>query len=138
MNTIYKSMRKGHGLTLSQLGAQVGLSISFLSDLERGRTEASMETLRKLATYYGVVPSLFIDAPGTRTQTPVPLFQVCHFILFTCLQCGFALEIKRYGEHHRSSSEHCPTCKARYVVDWETPIEQSALMLIAAKREVEA
>jgi transcriptional regulator with XRE-family HTH domain len=47
-----RAIRKQQGDTLADVGAQTGLSVSFLSDIERGRTRPSLDTLEKLATYY--------------------------------------------------------------------------------------
>lgn len=49
-----RSMRKGRRLTLLQVSEETGLSVSFLSDLERGRTRPSLDTLEKLAAFYQV------------------------------------------------------------------------------------
>lgn len=46
--------REAEGYTLLELAEKTGLSISFLSDLERGRTDPSMKTLRKIADAYGL------------------------------------------------------------------------------------
>ena len=130
MNT-FRAMRKGHRFTLKELHERCGLSISFLSDLEHGRTEASMETLRKLAECYGVSPATFL--PNTTAQVPVPSFHVGQHILFACLRCGTVVQMNHMGKYHVSSSDHCPTCKAYYVAQWESPIEQSALMLVESE-----
>jgi transcriptional regulator with XRE-family HTH domain len=47
-----RAIRKQRGNTLADVGTQTGLSVSFLSDIERGRTRPSLDTLEKLATYY--------------------------------------------------------------------------------------
>jgi XRE family transcriptional regulator, regulator of sulfur utilization len=48
-----KEVRTQRGLTLLQVKEQSGLSVSYVSDLERGRTSGpSLETLDKLATCY--------------------------------------------------------------------------------------
>ncbi len=49
-----KSLRKSAGLTLAQLKEATGLSVSYLSDLERGRTNPSVKTLNKLASLYNI------------------------------------------------------------------------------------
>ncbi|RDI44053.1 helix-turn-helix domain-containing protein [Falsibacillus pallidus] len=49
-----KSLRKSAGLTLAQLKDATGLSVSYLSDLERGRTNPSVKTLNKLASIYKI------------------------------------------------------------------------------------
>lgn len=60
-------MRGVRGLTLAQVADGTGLSISYLSDLERGRTNPSIETLEKIATFHNM--QLYIsfvgDMPGT-------------------------------------------------------------------------
>jgi XRE family transcriptional regulator, regulator of sulfur utilization len=47
-------LRKARKLTLLDVSREVDLSVSFLSDLERGRTRPSLDTLEKLASYYKV------------------------------------------------------------------------------------
>lgn len=49
-----RSIRKSQRLTLSEVSHETGLSVSFLSDLERGRTRPSLDTLEKLAAFYQV------------------------------------------------------------------------------------
>jgi XRE family transcriptional regulator, regulator of sulfur utilization len=49
-----RALRTAHRKTLAQLAEQTGLSLSFLSDVERGRTDPSLETLRKIAAAYGM------------------------------------------------------------------------------------
>jgi DNA-binding XRE family transcriptional regulator len=46
--------RKSKGLTLKDVQGDTGISVSFLSDIERGRTDPSLDTLRTLSAYYGV------------------------------------------------------------------------------------
>ena len=40
--------------TLKAVGAVLGLSISFLSDMERGRALPGLDTVQRLADHYGV------------------------------------------------------------------------------------
>lgn len=49
-----RQLRKQKGYTLVQVNRQTGLSISFLSDMERGRTNPSLDTLQKLGDCYHV------------------------------------------------------------------------------------
>ena len=50
-----KNTRKNlRGYTLQKVFDETGISVSFLSDIERGRTKPSLETLQKLANYYQV------------------------------------------------------------------------------------
>jgi XRE family transcriptional regulator, regulator of sulfur utilization len=56
-----KAIRKNlRVLTLSQVSEGTGLSVSFLSDVERGRTKPSLDTLETLAKFYQVNLSEFI------------------------------------------------------------------------------
>lgn len=54
----YRRMRR---LTLRQLGTAADVSASFLSQLENGRTDASVGTLRRLATALGVAVADLIE-----------------------------------------------------------------------------
>lgn len=47
-----KWLRKMRELRLRDVAAATGLSISFLSDVERGRTPPSLATLQKLGQVY--------------------------------------------------------------------------------------
>lgn len=58
-------MRQSHNWTLREVAGKTGLSISYLSDLERGRTLPSIETLEKLAAVYGMTLAIrFMDNYG--------------------------------------------------------------------------
>lgn len=52
--------RKANGLTLKAAASWTGLSVSFLSDIERGRTKPSLETLKKLSNAYNTMIDLEI------------------------------------------------------------------------------
>ena len=55
-------LRRERGLTLGQVGLGAGLSTGFLSDFERGRVNASLETLRDLGHFFDVaLPALMAD-----------------------------------------------------------------------------
>jgi len=47
-----RKMRTKRGLSLAKVAGQVGISVGFLSALERSRMTASVGTLRKLARFY--------------------------------------------------------------------------------------
>ncbi len=46
---LIRDLRSKHGLTLSMFAERVGLSTSYISDLELGRSQGSIETLQKIA-----------------------------------------------------------------------------------------
>ena len=49
-----KDHRKANGWTLREVAARTGLSISYISDIERGRTNPSLRTCIKLARVFGI------------------------------------------------------------------------------------
>jgi transcriptional regulator with XRE-family HTH domain len=49
-----KHLRKQHNMTLKDLSEQSGLSTGFLSQLERGRTTISVDSLQQVAKAFGV------------------------------------------------------------------------------------
>lgn len=44
-----RQLRKNNGLTLAELALQSGLSISYLSDIERGKTNSSLRAIEAIA-----------------------------------------------------------------------------------------
>lgn len=56
-------MRKSRRLTLKELGEKTGLAVSYLSDLEHGRSNASMRTLETLAWAYGGAVIISFEYP---------------------------------------------------------------------------
>lgn len=61
-----RELRAIHGRALREVAADVGLTVGFLSRLERGQTNISIVNLKRLADYYGIsVRDLFDDdQPG--------------------------------------------------------------------------
>ena len=60
-------LRRQHGLTLAEVGQKTGVSVSFLSSLERGYSNASIATLQKLARLYDTnVLAFFADEDDSR------------------------------------------------------------------------
>lgn len=49
-----REIRQKRGATLLQVAEAVKLSVSYLSDLERGRAKPSLNTLERLAAYYAI------------------------------------------------------------------------------------
>jgi len=54
-----KKLRKNQKLTLKNLAEETGFSISFLSQLERGKSSATLESLKKISQALGVEPGFF-------------------------------------------------------------------------------
>jgi transcriptional regulator with XRE-family HTH domain len=57
-----REIRQSHELTLKEVSEQSGLSISFLSLIERNKVSISLDHLEKLARFYGIrLVTLFQD-----------------------------------------------------------------------------
>jgi transcriptional regulator with XRE-family HTH domain len=70
-----KEVRTASDLTLKGLAERTGLSVSYLSDIERGRTTPSLGTLETLATALGmtVIDLLTgVDFAGAQTTASLP------------------------------------------------------------------
>jgi transcriptional regulator with XRE-family HTH domain len=68
--------KSARDLTLVEVAEQTGLSVSFLSDLERGQTRPSLDTLEKLSKFYGVnINELIetIDSDAKKRKLPPEL-----------------------------------------------------------------
>lgn len=68
--SVIRRMRKAQNLTLSDLGEKTGLSISFISQVERGIINPSIISLRKIALVLGTTLSSFFDE-SELTRGPV-------------------------------------------------------------------
>ncbi|MDF1500749.1 MAG: helix-turn-helix transcriptional regulator [Anaerolineales bacterium] len=70
-----RELRHQKGETLLELGDGAGLSVSYLSDLERGRTSPSMQTLQALADHFELTVTDFlagVDFAGEKTPLSLP------------------------------------------------------------------
>lgn len=57
-----RTLRQSRNWTLAELADKSGLSLSFLSDIERGRTLPSLTTLDKIAEAFGLTLAIrFMD-----------------------------------------------------------------------------
>ena len=66
-----RELRKTYHYTLKDVKERTGLSISFLSDVERGQTKPSLDSLKKLAVCYQVGTSDLLEDAETVASTPV-------------------------------------------------------------------
>ncbi|WP_043346364.1 cupin domain-containing protein [Beutenbergia cavernae] len=77
-----RDLRRQHGLTLRDVAGQTGLSVALLSQIENGRTDPSITSLRKLARAFDAevatlfhepdAPSVHISRPGERFLLSAP------------------------------------------------------------------
>jgi uncharacterized cupin superfamily protein/DNA-binding transcriptional MerR regulator len=69
MGPMLRKLRKKRGEPLSVAAAAAGISVGFLSNLERGQTSASAGTLHRLAEHYGLQMMELFD----RAERSLPL-----------------------------------------------------------------
>lgn len=77
-----KELRTGRRMSLRALASETGLSATLLSQVERGVTEPSLSTLRRLASVFDEpvgalfddpdAPSVWISRPGQRSTIKTP------------------------------------------------------------------
>ncbi|GAB2621323.1 helix-turn-helix domain-containing protein [Pseudactinotalea suaedae] len=77
-----RELRSARGLTLRRLADETGLSAGLLSQLENGRTDPSIETLRRLAKVFDSdladlfrepdAPEVHLSRPGERLRMQAP------------------------------------------------------------------
>jgi transcriptional regulator with XRE-family HTH domain len=82
IGTQLRELRTKRGLSLRALAAESGLSATLLSQVERGVTEPSLATLRRLASVFGEsvaslfddasAPSVWVSRPGERSTLSGP------------------------------------------------------------------
>lgn len=72
MNLRLREYRKQAGLTLDQLGAKVGMSKGYLSDIENGKKDPSMAALRDIAYALSASASDLMDLKGDQVLRSDP------------------------------------------------------------------
>jgi transcriptional regulator with XRE-family HTH domain len=76
-----REFRKQRGLTLRSLAARSGLSIGFLSQVERGISSIGLTALGSVANALGHSVADFFDTPPAATSDPVVVAPPSHFTL---------------------------------------------------------
>lgn len=66
-----RELRGARGLTLKQLSEQSGLSVGFLSQLERGMSSIAIDSLTRITGILGVTLSDFFENPPAVAGDPV-------------------------------------------------------------------
>ncbi|MEI4770254.1 XRE family transcriptional regulator [Psychrobacillus sp. FJAT-51614] len=84
IGTILKTIRKERKLTLKVLARQTGVSISFLSQVERGRSSVTLESLKKIADALKVNPTVFFP----ENEKEKELEEIRQQFYYKDLSCG--------------------------------------------------
>ncbi len=54
-------LRKSNKMSLKTLSEATGISVTFLSDIEHGRSKPSIDSLKSIAKTFNVSPAFFLD-----------------------------------------------------------------------------
>ena len=65
---ILKKLRKGRGMTQSELGAKTGLSKAVISKYETGLGYPSFDVLIRIAQHFGVSTDYMLGVAGTKSM----------------------------------------------------------------------
>jgi DNA-binding transcriptional MerR regulator/mannose-6-phosphate isomerase-like protein (cupin superfamily) len=68
----FRRLRQRRSLSLAQVARATGVSVGFLSALERGQMRASIGTLRRIARYYGTNILSFFEAAKDNSRLVQP------------------------------------------------------------------
>jgi transcriptional regulator with XRE-family HTH domain len=63
-----RGLRQGQQLTLSDVASSAGVSVSLLSQVERGKTDPSLDTLRDIADALGTTPFHLLAGGASRSR----------------------------------------------------------------------
>jgi transcriptional regulator with XRE-family HTH domain len=65
---VLRTLRKGRGMTQSELGAQIGLSKAVISKYETGLGYPSFDVLIRISQFFGVSTDYMLGVAGSKTM----------------------------------------------------------------------
>lgn len=83
-----KQYRKDHGLTQNQFSKEIGISRSYLADLENGRKLANIKTLSKIANATNTTISDWIDIKDNSLEKNYTSFEALSVFLDNLVEAG--------------------------------------------------
>lgn len=83
-----KQYRKDHGLTQNQFSKEIGISRSYLADLENGRKLANIKTLSKIANATNTTISDWIDIQDNSLEKNYKDFEALSVFLDNLMEAG--------------------------------------------------
>ena len=83
-----KQYRKNHGLTQDQFSKKIGISRSYLADLENGRKLANIKTLSKIANATNTTISDWIDIQDNSLEKNYKNFEALSVFLDNLMEAG--------------------------------------------------
>jgi len=66
-----REYRKNRNMTIKELSLKTGLSIGYISQIERGETEPSLSSIRKIANVFGVPLYVLISEENTNPNLTI-------------------------------------------------------------------
>lgn len=96
MKNRIKELRKSKGLTLKQLGQQVGIAINTLSQYETGKREPKIITWKKLADFFGTTVS-YLQGKDTVLKARDLFFEIS---ILADLYPGLHDQLKAIEDHY--------------------------------------
>ncbi len=70
-----RKLRKEQNLTLEELSKKTGLSLSYISLIERGLKNPSLKALEKIAEFFGINPAIFfVDEGNVEEKENIEVF----------------------------------------------------------------
>ncbi len=64
-----RALREEKGLTLEEMGSSLGLSFTYLSEIERGQRIPSVQALQKISSFFNLPITLFINTDSKLIST---------------------------------------------------------------------
>ena len=98
-------LRAQRGWPLRELAQRSGLSIAYLSELERGRKLPTLEALDQLAAAFDFTLAAFLRLLADRLEGPAT--DVRHDVQFQDLEPAERSELACYAEYLRWRRSHC-------------------------------
>ncbi len=117
-----RTIRRRQKRTLAQVAEQTGLSISYLSDLEHGRTQPSMRTLHNLARCLAVGPAALLDGlEGVKRLKHGDSVEAwaMHEVRIVCPTCRRMLS-RNFKPFSRFYPIISCECGQAFKIDWES------------------
>ncbi|MCX7845808.1 MAG: helix-turn-helix transcriptional regulator [Dictyoglomaceae bacterium] len=69
-----RKLRKEKNLTLEELSKKTGLSLSYISLIERGLKNPSLKALEKIAECFGINPAIFFKEEDINEKESIEVF----------------------------------------------------------------
>ena len=80
IGTTLKALRAQKGISQEKLALETGIGRRYMSDIENGRRNVSLEIIEKLAAYFEISPSEFVKKIESANYPPLTLSSLKDFL----------------------------------------------------------